>query len=111
MTVTLYAVFATDRPDKSGLRASIRETHRAYLRQAHPEGTVVVLAGPTLGDDGGMNGTLLVVQAKSLDEVRRFLAADPYLLNDLFATVEIREWRCGLVRSDLLAAATPQPAR
>jgi uncharacterized protein len=111
MTATLFAVFATDRPDKSGLRASIRETHRAYLRQPHPEGTVVVLAGPTVEEGGGMNGTLLVVQAKSVDAVRRFLAADPYLLNDLFATVEIREWRCGLVRSDVLAAATPSLAR
>jgi uncharacterized protein YciI len=107
MTTRLFAVFATDRPGNSAVRAAVRESHRAYLRQAHPDGTLVVLGGPTVDDRADMNGTLLVVQAQTLDEVRRFLAADPYALNDLFATVEVREWRCGLARADLLAPPAP----
>lgn len=110
MTNRLFTVFATDRPGRAAVRAAVRESHRAYLRQAHPEGTLVVLGGPTLDDSAAMNGTLLVVQAQSLDEVRRFLAADPYALNDLFENVEVREWRCGLVRADLLAPPVPPPA-
>jgi len=107
MTTRLFAVFATDRPGRSAVRAATRESHRAYLRQAHPEGTLVVLGGPTLDEATAMNGTLLVVRASCVDEVRRFLAADPYAIGDLFETVDIREWRCGLVRADILAAEVP----
>jgi uncharacterized protein len=107
MTTRLFSVFATDRPGKAAVRAATRESHRAYLRQAHPEGTLVVLGGPTLDERDEMNGTLLVVQASSVEAVRRFVAADPYAMNDLFADVEVREWRCGLVRPDLLAPVPP----
>lgn len=91
------------------MRSATREAHRAYLRQAHPDGTLVVLGGPTLDGSAGMNGTLLVVRARNAEEVRRFVAADPYALNDLFASVEVREWRCGLVRADALVGS-PGPA-
>lgn len=107
MTSRLFTVFATDRTGQSALRAAVRDAHRAYLRQTHPEGTLVVLGGPTLDTRAEMNGTLLVVQAKSLEEVQRFLAADPYALNHLFENVEVREWRCGLVRTDILDPPLP----
>jgi uncharacterized protein len=107
MTIRLFSVFATDRPGQSAVRAATREAHRAYLRQAHPDDTLVVLGGPTLDEQAEMNGTLLVVQARSVEAVRRFVAADPYALNDLFADVQVREWRCGLSRAELLGAPPP----
>jgi uncharacterized protein YciI len=110
MTLRLFAVFATDRPGRAAVRAATRESHRAYLRQVHPEATLVALGGPTLDDAGEMNGTLLVVQARSIDAVRQFVAADPYSLNDLFVSVDVREWRCGLARLDALAPATATAA-
>lgn len=96
-----FVIFATDAPAKQAVRGAAREAHRAYIRQPNPDGVVVVFGGPTLGEDQSMNGTLLVVQADSVDAVRRFVAADPYAQNELFDTVQIREWRCGLVRADL----------
>lgn len=47
-----------------------------------------------------MNGTLLVIQADSIDAVRAFVADDPYSRAGLFATVEIRPWRWGLGNPD-----------
>jgi uncharacterized protein YciI len=104
MNPTHFVIFATDAPGKQAVRATVREAHRAYIRQSNADDTVVVFGGPTLAEDQAMNGTLLVVQAASIDAVRRFVADDPYSQNGLFAVVEIREWRCGLVRADLLSS-------
>ena len=43
-----------------------------------------------------MNGTLLVVQAASLQAVRDFVDGDPYVAAGVYDRVEIRPWRCGL---------------
>jgi uncharacterized protein YciI len=43
-----------------------------------------------------MNGTLLVVEAGSIEEVCAFLADDPYVQAGLFEALEVRPWRCGI---------------
>jgi uncharacterized protein len=94
----LFAVFASDRPGALAERQRVREAHRARLRAPAPHAVRVLLGGPTLGEDGSdeMNGTLLIVEADSLDAVRRFIADDPYVLANVYEQVEIRPWRCGL---------------
>lgn len=99
---THYVIFGTDAPGKLDARLGARDAHRVYIRQPNDDGVVVVFGGPTAGEDGAMNGSLLVVQAPSIAAVQRFVAADPYSAAELFAKVEIREWRAGLVRADLL---------
>jgi uncharacterized protein YciI len=97
-----YVIFATDKPGMMAVRLAARETHRAYIRETNGENVTVVYAGPTLGDDAQMNGSLLVVQAPSKEAVVRFSAADPYALAELFAVVEIREMRVGIARTELM---------
>lgn len=109
MTSRLYAVHAVDRAGLADARAAARDAHRHFLRAPHASGVRVVLGGPLLNEAGAMNGTLLVVQAGSIDAVRRFVADDPYTAQDLFASVDVREWRCGLVRADLLPASASLP--
>jgi hypothetical protein len=103
--VTAYfAVFATDRPDLGALRAETRERHRHYLQAPDGHDVVVRLGGPTLeATSGEMNGTLLVVEAASIDAVRAFVADDPYSRAGLFGAVEIRPWRWGLGNPDTAA--------
>ncbi|ABR82085.1 MULTISPECIES: YciI family protein [Pseudomonas aeruginosa group] len=92
-----FAVFATDHPRLDALRRRVRPAHRAHLRNPSPHRVVVRLGGPTLDDcDGRMNGTLLVIEAASLDEVEAFLADDPYVRAGLFERVEIRPWSWSL---------------
>ena len=55
----------------------------------------VLLAGPTF-EGGKMNGTLLVVRAADVEAVRGFIDDDPYVLNGVLRSVEIRPWVCGL---------------
>jgi uncharacterized protein len=39
-----------------------------------------------------MNGSLIVIEAVSLDAAREIAAGDPYAKAGLFASVEIRPW-------------------
>ena len=103
----LYAVWATDHQGALPQRTRVREAHRARLRQPAPHAVQVLLAGPTLADGGAMNGTMLVVQASSVQAVQAFIDDDPYVQAGVYCHVEIRPWRCGL--GPLLDSAEPTP--
>ena len=76
---------------------STRPAHRDYLRNPGKHAITVRVGGPTLGDDGATkNGTLLIVEAQTIDAVRAFAADDPYSRAGLFQTIEIRPWNWGL---------------
>jgi hypothetical protein len=93
----LYAVWASDAPGMGDERARVREAHRARLRAPEPHAVQVLQAGATLDiDAGAMNGTLLVVRAEDIAAVRAFVEGDPYVAAGVYASVEIRPWRCGL---------------
>ena len=95
--MTLYAVWATDAPGTGEARLRVRDAHRARLRNPAPHAVTVLQGGPTLeGEGDAMNGSLLIVQAESLEAVRAFVAADPYVEAGVYERVEIRAWRCGL---------------
>jgi uncharacterized protein YciI len=87
-----FVILGTDRPGTAALRLNTRPTHRDYLHATH-EGITLCLAGPTLAADGEtMTGSLIVVEADTLDAVERFAAGDPYRRAGLFAQVDIRPW-------------------
>jgi len=90
-----FAVWATDAHGALAAREGVREQHRARLRNPAPHAVQVVLAGPTF-EDGKMNGTMLVVQAANIEAVRGFIDDDPYVLNGIYRSVEVRPWVCGL---------------
>ena len=88
-----YAVFATDKPDMREVRERVRPVHRTYLRATAEHGVCVRLGGPTLAPQGdAMNGTLLVVEARSIDAVLQFVGNDPYMEAGVFERVEVRRW-------------------
>lgn len=92
-----FLVFGTDKPGMEAVRSEVRPTHREYLRNPGKHTVVTRMGGPTLREDGAaMNGTLLIVEADSIDQVRAFVADDPYSRSGLFQSVEIRPWNCGL---------------
>ncbi len=70
----------------------IRPRHLAYIDANR---AAVKLAGPFLSDDGqAMTGSLIVLEVENLAAAQAFAAADPYALGGLFASVDIRAWRC-----------------
>ncbi|MFO1152619.1 MAG: YciI family protein [Rhodospirillales bacterium] len=86
----LFVIFGTDKPDCLALRQQNRPAHLAYLdSQAHR----IKTAGPTLADDGTMNGSLLIVDVADRAEAEAFVANDPYGKAGLFESVHIRFWK------------------
>lgn len=79
------------------VREQVRPDHRQYLRNPINHKVKVMLGGSTLSNDQSqMNGTLLVVEASSQDEVHAFVRDDPYSAVSLFERIEIRPWAWGL---------------
>jgi uncharacterized protein YciI len=85
-----FAIYCIDKPNATELRMATRAAHLDYIDATT---TKVVLAGPLLGEDGAMQGSLFIVEADDLAAAQRFSAADPYRLAGLFERVEIRGFR------------------
>ncbi|ALN71628.1 MULTISPECIES: YciI-like protein [unclassified Aureimonas] len=85
----LFALLCEDRPDAGSLRAETRPAHLDHLKALGP---VLKFAGPFLGADDKPTGSLLVVEAESLDAARALADADPYAKAGLFASVTVRRW-------------------
>ena len=83
----LFAVICRDHPGALQTRMDTRPAHVEWLK-AGP----VQLAGPLI-EDGEMRGSLLVIEADSLGSATAWAAGDPYKAADLFASVEVIEWK------------------
>lgn len=89
--MAFFLIHCTDKPGASALRAATRDAHLAYLAGL---GAQVKLGGPMLDEaSGGPVGSLLIVEADTIEAARSLAAADPYAQAALFAAVEIRPWR------------------
>lgn len=87
----LFLAICRDKPGATQLRADTRPDHLAWLERA---GDRIKLGGPFLADDAQTpKGSMLIVEAESLDEVRACLADDPYAHAGLFENTEIMPWR------------------
>lgn len=82
---SLLAICAFDRPESASIRDQNRAEHLAYVA-THLDR--LKLAGPLLGEDGRVCGSLIVV-AMSRSEAKQFSAQDPYRLAGLFEMVRI----------------------
>ncbi|RIA47426.1 YciI family protein [Dichotomicrobium thermohalophilum] len=87
----LYACICKDKPNVSELRQQTREAHLEHLRG---HAGAIVSAGPLLGEDGSTPvGSLLIVEAESLDAARAMMDADPYAKAGLFDQINVYPWR------------------
>ena len=92
----LYALICTDKPNRLALRKAKRPEHVAYLQSL---GHSLVLAGPFTEADGEtMNGSLVVIEAASLQDAGKIAAGDPFAKAGVFASVDIRPWLWTLSR-------------
>lgn len=93
--VPYYSIYALDKDGMAETRAANRPDHRERLR-SHDHPVQVHIGGPLLNDVGGMIGTLLIVEADGIEDVRRFVEGDPYNAAGVYASVEIRPFHWGL---------------
>lgn len=87
-----FVLTCIDKPDALDRRMAAREAHLAHVRQSG----IVKLAGPFLDADGGMAGSLLIVEADDLSAAQAFSDADPYVAADVFQSIDIRPFRLSI---------------
>lgn len=72
------------------LRKIHREKHLAHLRGLDEAGRIQ-FAGPLIDADQNPCGSVIVLEAADLAEARKIAEGDPYLVEGIFASVEVFE--------------------
>jgi len=90
--VALFVLIGRDGARGAELRPRVREAHLANLRPLADAGRVVH-AGPLLDEGGAPCGSVVVFEAPDLASARAFAASDPYVVEGVFESWEVRETR------------------
>ena len=77
-----FAVIAWDVPDSAALRAAHRDDHFAHIATIIDR---VAVAGPLKDDAGAIIGSLVVLNAQSVEEAEGVLRSDPYFKAGVWA--------------------------
>ena len=92
----LYLRICFDKPGVEALRNDVRAEHREYLKPFTERGSSVFIyqAGPMcVSDIDDTNlGSFLIVEAKSLEEVRSFHEEDPFTKAGVYGDVRVVRW-------------------
>lgn len=85
----LYAIIAQDKPNNVEHRLAVRPTHLEHLKSL---GDKMVFGGALFGTDDNPQGSLMVIEAASLDEAKAMAAQDPFVTQGVFASYEVTRW-------------------
>ena len=86
----LVAFVGLDRPNSLDRRVALRPEHLKHLESL---GDALIMAGPFLDDKEQGVGSIVVVEAESLDAGRDILNRDPFVREGLFDQMTIKPWR------------------
>jgi uncharacterized protein YciI len=89
----LFALVAHDRPNAVARRMELRPDHLKHLEAL---GDTLVLAGPFIAENGDMVGSIVVIEAETLDAAKQSFARDPFMTGDLFDSITIKPWKLGI---------------
>lgn len=81
----LFVVIGHDAPGAQEKRPGVRPAHLAHLQPLVEAGRVK-LAGPFLDK----TGSLIVLEAESLEDAWSIVARDPYVVQGVFNRVEVK---------------------
>jgi uncharacterized protein YciI len=90
-----FLLTCLDKPGALEIRLANRPAHIDWLKS---HGDKVLMAGPLLGEDGeSMIGSVLIIEAESLEALQAWQAADPYAAAGLFYETSARpmKWALG----------------
>ena len=80
-----FVIIGMDGPDGQAKRKGLRQAHLERLKRLELEGKLV-LAGPF----ADRSGSLIIIEADSIEEARAFIQKDPYVEQGVFEKVEVR---------------------
>ena len=99
--MSLFVVYALDKPGSGAeIRAENRPRHLEWLKSL---GDKLRVAGPILSDDGdAMIGSMLLIEANSLSDMKDLVETDPYAKAGLFERTDVRpyNWLLGADKPD-----------
>jgi uncharacterized protein YciI len=93
-----YAILAQDHSESLALRLAHRPAHLSRL-QALQEAGRLLLAGPFPAIDSidpgqaGFTGSLIVAEFESLEAATLWADADPFALNGVYASIQVKPFR------------------
>ncbi len=82
------ALIAKDKTGAQAVRAKNRPAHIDYLKSTD----LVAQAGPLLDSDGGMIGSLIILDVADMTAAQGWADNDPYAKAGLFRSVELIPW-------------------
>lgn len=94
----LYAIIAEDQPNSLPLRQSARPAHLKRLQILQEKGALII-AGPHPAvdsndpGDAGFSGSLIIAEFTSLEEAKRWAAADPYVAAGVYHNVTVKPFK------------------
>lgn len=86
----LYVIHCCDKPGHLQVRLDNRPAHIEYLKGY---GDQLHAAGPTLDEQGEMNGSVVILDLEDRAAAEAFAAGDPYAKAGLFASVTVSTWK------------------
>lgn len=88
----LFVYRGQDGPNGAELRKTVRERHLAHLQPLADAGRIR-FAGPLLDERDAPCGSLVVFEADDLTAAREIAENDPYLVEGVFESVDVRGTR------------------
>ena len=86
----LYVIYCRDNLSTPGRRDAFYDAHRAYLKNARIK---ILIAGPYLSTGGDQKiGSMLVVEAETLEQAEAFQKNDPFALNEVWHEVNVHPY-------------------
>lgn len=96
----LYVMIGRNGDDAVAKRPAVRPRHLEHLKVLEREGRIK-LAGPLLEADGKTPcGSLVVFEAESHDAARAVVEQDPYVVDGVFASYDVRAFTLGFPERD-----------
>lgn len=81
-----FVLHCLDKADSLDLRMATRERHLAYVKSRAAD---VKVAGPMFDDEGGMAGSMFILDVADKAAAKAFSDADPYTQAGLWRQLEL----------------------
>lgn len=89
----LFVFIGRDKPDNLEQRLAVRPVHLDHLKSL---GDSLVAAGAIWDDAEKPEGSVMVLEAESLEAARAAFAADPFVQQGVFASWEVKPWKLAI---------------
>ncbi|MEO9296967.1 YciI family protein [Devosia alba] len=89
----LFVFIGKDKPGGLEHRLAVRPTHLEHLASL---GEKLRLAGALWDENDQAEGSVMVLEADSLEQARALFAADPFVTEGVFASWEVKLWNLAI---------------